>query len=354
MTIFKHLKHQSWILKNIIFLFLLFLSRYCFAHQQYANLLEKINAIETTSGSVVGVPALKIETNEEVSYNATMPFFMASTNKLPTVLTLLNQVDEKKDSLERIVNLDLRNSVPGSGDLYSKLEKGPIKMSLRQLLNLMLMDSDNSASDIIFHEINGSPSVMERMHALGFNHIFVNRSFLEIYLDSHGANRVLLKEAHSVAFWEEIFNKVPVVQQTLAWQLFENDLRDTATPQDMRNLLVKLYKGKLLAQSSTNFLINIMIQCKTGKNSIKGLLPANTPVAHKTGTWTIYSKDFLKYPASKKLYRFASDVGIITLPHNKGHIAMAIYVKSNAVDDQERYKVIALVARAVYDYFDFH
>ena len=354
MIILKYLKRQSC-LKNVIFLFFLFflfISSYCFANQQYVALLEKINAIENTSGSIIGVSAINIETNEKVSHNAMMPFFMASTNKLPIVLTLLNQVDEKKDSLDRVVTLGLRNSVPGSGSLYYKLEKGPTKMSLQQLLNLMLIESDNSASDMIFHEVNGSTGVMKRMHELGFNHILVNRSFLEIYFDSHGVNRLLLKEAHPVSVWEEKFSQIPVEKQTLAWQLFENDLRDTATPEDMRNLLVKLYKGELLSQSSTDFLLNIMVQCKTGKDSIKGLLPANTKVAHKTGTWTIYSKAFLQYPASKKLYRFASDVGIITLPHNKGHIAMAIYVKSNSVDDKERYKVISMVARAIYDYFE--
>jgi beta-lactamase class A len=74
-------------------------------------------------------------------------------------------------------------------------------------------------------------------------------------------------------------------------------------------------------------------------------------VAHKTGTWAISEQDYLRYPGSNKLFRFASDVGIITLPHNKGHIAIAVYVKSRSVSDYTRSRAIALASRAVYDHF---
>ena len=66
---------------------------------------------------------------------------------------------------------------------------------------------------------------------------------------------------------------------------------------------------------------------------------------------TIYEQKYLKYVGSKKLYRFASDVGIITLPHNKGHIAIAVYVKSKSANDYGRTRAIALASRAVYDHF---
>lgn len=97
--------------------------------------------------------------------------------------------------------------------------------------------------------------------------------------------------------------------------------------------------------------MKIMEQCRTGRSRIKGLLPANVKVAHKTGTWSIYERDYLRYPGSKKLYRFVSDVGIITLPNNKGHIAIAVYVKSKSASDYPRSRAIALASRAIYDHF---
>jgi beta-lactamase class A len=100
--------------------------------------------------------------------------------------------------------------------------------------------------------------------------------------------------------------------------------------------------------------MGIMEQCRTGRSRIKGLLPANVKVAHKTGTWAIDEPEYLRYPGSKELFRFASDVGIITLPNGKGHIAIAVYVKSKSASDYPRSRSIALASRAVYDYFMQH
>jgi beta-lactamase class A len=119
----------------------------------------------------------------------------------------------------------------------------------------------------------------------------------------------------------------------------------------MAKLLVKLYKKQVLSDSSTQLVLDIMTQCRTGRSRIRGLLPSHVKVAHKTGTWSIYEQDYLRYPGSKALYRFASDVGIITLPQNKGHIAIAIYVKSKSASDYPRSRAIALASRAIYDHF---
>lgn len=315
------------------------------------ELTKKINAIEKRSNAMIGITAIFIENNKIVAYNGDKPFFMASTIKLPIALAFLHRVDEKKDSLNRVIKLDLSNSVPGSGSLYSLFEKKRISMSSQQILKYMLANSDNSASDIILQAVNGPEQVTKRMHALGFKNILINRSILEIMMDTNHVERLYLKKPHTVYSWKKIFNRTPLRKKVLAWQRFEKDIRDTTTPDDMAKLLVKLYKKQALSESSTNFLINIMEKCRTGRSRIKGLLPSNVKVAHKTGTWGIDEQKYLKYPGSKKLFRFASDVGIITLPNNKGHIAIAIYVKSQSASDYPRSRAIALVSRAIYDHF---
>lgn len=71
------------------------------------------------------------------------------------------------------------------------------------------------------------------------------------------------------------------------------------------------------------------------KQRIKGLLPRSTPVAHKTGTAGGYT----------------NDVGIIDLPEKQGHIAISIFLQEtgNTLIKDER--IIAEVARYIYDYF---
>ena len=352
----KHLLLQNStrakVLKNSIFLFFtLAFSVNCFATTSTSELKKKIDSIEKHSNSIIGISAIYIENNERIEHNGNKRFFMASTIKVPIAVAFLHRVDQKKESLTRPIKLDLNNSVPGSGSLYHTFEKRKISMPSQQILKHMLTDSDNSASDTILDAVNGPEYVTKRMQALGFNSITVNRSILEMLMDTNHVNHSYLDTPHSVYSWKKIFNQTPLKQKVLAWKRFEKDPRDSTTPDDMAKLLAKLYKKQVLSESSTDLLIKIMEQCRTGRSRIKGLLPPNVKVAHKTGTWGIGEQKYLQYPGSKKLFRFTSDVGIITLPHNKGHIAIAIYVKSRSESDYPRSRAIALASRAVYEHF---
>lgn len=315
------------------------------------DLTKKMHAIEKNSHAIMGITAIYIEDNKVIAHNSNKRFFMASTIKLPIALAFLNLVDEKKESLNRVITLGLNNSVPGSGTLYHACEKKKVSMPLHQILKYMLTNSDNSASDTILHLANGPAYVTKRMYELGFKNIVVNRSILEMFMDTNHVDHALLQQPRSVYSWKKIFNRVPLKSKVSAWKRFQDDKRDTTTSDEMAQLLVKLYKKQALSENSSNLLIKIMEQCRTGRSRIKGLLPANVKVAHKTGTWAISEQKYIQYPGAKNLYRFVSDVGIITLPNNKGHIAIAVYVKSQAASDYGRSRAIALASRAVYDYF---
>jgi len=64
-------------------------------------------------------------------------------------------------------------------------------------------------------------------------------------------------------------------------------------------------------------------------------LPEGTPVARKTGT----------------IDNYAADVGIITLPHNQGHIDIAVYAQSAKRTSDQLSRTIAEISRTVYDYY---
>ncbi len=337
-------------IKLILALFLLFSSDFVGASKQ-SEIQKRISAIEKKSNAIIGVTAIYVEKNKVISHNGNQRFFMASTIKLPIAIALLHRVDEDEESLNRIVKLNSKHSVPGSGVLHYMFEKNELRISMKQILKYMLINSDNSASDVVLQAAKGPSAVTKRMYALGFKNIVINRSIIQMLMDTNHVDPALSKRPRTVSSWKKAFNQVPLKEKALAWKRFQNDVKDTTTPDDMAKLLVKLYKGDVLSESSTNLLLSIMESCRTGRSRIRGLLPPRVKVAHKTGTWGIDERNYIRYPGSKQLYRFTSDVGIITLPNKKGHIAIAVYIKSKAVSDYPRSRAIAQISKVIYDHF---
>jgi len=344
-------RNALWIRLCLLLLATCVYSIHSFASTNDPNLINKIAQIEKRYHVTIGVKAIHIENNKTFSHHGNQKFFMASTVKLPIALTFLHRVDLKQDSLNRKIPLSVQNSVPGSGHLYHRFERRTQKLSSQQLLQYMLIESDNSASDTILKTVNGPKMVTKRMEELGFKHIVVNRSILEIMTDTNHVDHAYLDKPRTVYGWKKLFNATPIYQKILGWRHFQNDNRDTTTPDEMAELLVKLQNNQALSKDKTKLLLGIMGQCRTGRSRIRALLPPQAKVAHKTGTWGIDEQRTNNYPGAKNLYRFASDVGIITLPKNKGHIAIAVYVKSQSVSDFPRSRSIALVSRAIYDNF---
>jgi beta-lactamase class A len=109
------------------------------------------------------------------------------------------------------------------------------------------------------------------------------------------------------------------------------DIRDSATPRAMVQMLGGLYEGKWLSAESRRVIIGAMERCRTGTRRIPAMMPGNVTVAHKTGS----------------LNNTSSDIGIITGPDGRS-IAVAIYVTGQG-SRLNREAKIAHIARAIYD-----
>jgi beta-lactamase class A len=132
-----------------------------------------------------------------------------------------------------------------------------------------------------------------------------------------------------------VLSSVPTDKQRAASQRYARDPRDTSTPAAMASLLVHIYHKHLLKPQTTKLLLGLMHRCQTGNKRLKGLLPAGTEVAHKTGT----------------SMGIINDVGVITLPNDAGHIAAVAFIKGAKSSIPMCEHSIAEVARNVYDYF---
>ena len=301
------------------------------------RLEREIARLAKGAGGVVGVSAIHLQTNRRVSLNGGERFPMASTFKVPIAVQLLTLVDQGKIRLDQMIPIQPSDIHPGSGTLSDLFNQPGLALSVRNLMELMLLISDNSATDVCLRLAGGPEAVTARMREIGISGIDVNRSTALLIANWVGVAQLPPEREWTPAVLRKLFEEVKPEDRTAATAKFEADPRDTATPEAMVTLLARIYRKDLLKTESAELLLDIMRRCRTGDARLKGLLPLGTEVAHKTGT----------------IGRTTNDVGIVTLPDEAGHVAVAVFVKSSEKPTSERERVIAEVARAVHDFFLF-
>ena len=301
------------------------------------QLQREIARLAAVSGGVVGVTAIHLETGRRVSLNGTDRFPMASSFKVPIAVQLLTRVDKGEIKLDQMIDIKQSDLHPGSGTLSDLFNKGGLALSVRNLMELMLLISDNSATDVMLRTAGGAEAVTARMRALGIDGISVNRSTAQLIADWIGVRGLPPEDQWTPEVLSKAFNQVSPEDRKAAAQKFDADPRDTSTPDGMAALLERIYRKDILKPGSGELLLDIMPRCRTGEARLRGLLPEGTEIAHKTGT----------------IGGTTNDVGIITLPDDAGHVAIAVFVKASTKDVPARERAIAEIARAVHDFFLF-
>jgi len=253
----------------------------------------------------VGMCAVNIEKEETISYNGDEKFPMQSVYKFPIGMAVLHLVDEGKYILEQNIHILKSDILPnGHSPIREKFPDGDTDLSVAELLRYAVSESDGTACDVLLRIAGGTDKVDNYIHTLGVKNI-------------------------RIATTEKL-------QQSSDEQI---QYKNWATPKSMTKLLQIFYSGNNLTPKSKTLLTELMID-SYGVKRLKGLLPAETVVAHKTGTAA----------TTGGLTRATNDAGIITLPNGE-HIAIAVFVSDSKAEGNERELTIAEIAKAVYDYW---
>ncbi|GIW51160.1 MAG: beta-lactamase [Gemmatimonadales bacterium] len=302
------------------------------------RLERELARIAALTDGKVGLAALHLETGRAAYLNPDEPFPMASTYKVPIAVELLTRVERGEVGLDTLIELRPQDLHPGSGTLTELFDDPGVILSLRNLLELMLLISDNSATDIVLRVAGGPQAVTQRMRRLGIDGIRVDRPTIQLIADWIGIDKLPPEPEWTPSLFGELARGVPDSVRAAAARRFDQDPRDTATPRAMTSLLAKIWRGEALGDSATALLLDIMRRSTTGAGRIKGMLHPDVIVSHKTGT----------------IGGTTNDVGIITLPDGAGHVALSVFIKGSTLTVEQRERVIAHLARAVYDYFRFN
>ena len=247
--------------------------------------------------------AVALESGETVvSLNPQEHFPMQSVYKLPISMAVMQAVDAGKIKLTDKVSVS-------KSDMVGRAAHSPIRdrhpngtsLTVEELLRYALAESDGTASDVLMKLAGGPAAVQAYLTGLSIKDLIV--------LDT-----------------EQTFTQDKTAQY-----------RNWATPEAAVALLRALHERRGLSESSQSLLLKFMTESKPGQKRLKGLLPAGTVVAHKTGT----------SGTDQGVTAATNDIGIITLPNGK-RVAIAVFVSDSPADEATREGVIAKIASAVY------
>ena len=260
-------------------------------------------------------------------------------SKTWVALSVLDAVDEGKLALDApvvmqasdrsVFNEPLGRSIDDSGEGYQTTVEGLLKHALIQ--------SDNSANDTLIRLV-GLDTVRDTLELKGLPGIKL------------GADERHLQSTIAGLTWDPVYGegrnfeqaraKLPVEQRQNALDRYLTDPLDGATPTGVVQALSALSRGELLSASSSETMLGILKNVRTGPRRLKGGLQPGWSIAHKTGT----GQDF------KGASVGINDIGLLTAPD--GHkYAVAVFIPHTRQPNGRRLAMMQSVTQAVSDHW---
>lgn len=303
-----------------------------------SHMLEhKITGITKRTQSPVSLAALDLNTGKSFALNGDERLPMASTYKVAVAIRILQAIEEDKLSLETQANILPYKYVPW-GIISEYFFRPGVSLSVYNLMEVMIRQSDNTATDVLTDMAGGTEAINQIFTTHTIENISINRSEADLLSTAFGIDSTLKKvplEERTLSRFRNLLDTVDEETEATARAAFIEDPRDTASANAFVKLLTLLVQGNLLTAEHTDILIDIMKRTLSGPYRIKGQLPKNMKVAHKTGT----------------LRGSVNDVGLIYVPGLKHPIVLAVLIKNSQLSDARTEPVIAEVAKLTVDYF---
>ena len=266
------------------------------------QLEQRLKTISDGAQGTVGLSVVHIESGKTLSLNGNSQLPLYSVFKLPLAIAVLKDVEENHLRLDQKVQVTPAEIVPGAPENTALWQK-PVELPIERLIEFSVSRSDNTSTDKLLQLIGGPGRVTERMRALDLQNLDIHLTVAEYVKSRQNPN--------------------------------------VGSADDLAKLLVQLHLGKVLQPAHTNLLIGFMERATTGLHRLRGDLPSGTVVADKTGSG--------ERDAATGMAKATNDVGIITLPSGRGHLAIAVLVNESKLPDAGQEKLIADLARAAYD-----
>lgn len=255
-----------------------------------------------------GIYVKCLETGEEIALDAEREMDTMSTIKIPLMVEAFEQIKAGRFRLADPYTLQKDDVLPGTGILRS-LDPGAV-ITVKDLITLMIIVSDNTATDVLYRMVGGPEKVTQRMQALG--------------LKSTRANA-------TARAWFEALGAAPSRDE---FHRAGKNPYGLSTPREMGVLLERMERGTLVDKPSSELMLQIL-RGQLYRTRIPRFL-AGWAVPHKTG-------DFLPY--------IADDVGVLESPERK--VVLSVFTANHYGSGEALEEAIGRVAEQVAAYFAY-
>lgn len=269
----------------------------------------KIEQITSNKNAIIGVSIIGNNGKDTVSLHGDRRFPMQSVFKFHIALAVLSEIDKGNFSLDQEIVISENQLLPVGiwSPMRDEFPKGGT-FTIKKLIQYSVSQSDNSACDILI-KLLGTPKTIEN------------------YIKNCGINDIQIT-----------FNEKDMQEN------WDNMYQNWTTPNTASETIQLFYENKnnLLSKSNYDFFWKTNKETSTGQNRIRGLLPEETVVAHKTG-WSGINKE-------TGITGAVNNIGIVFLPNGE-HFIISVFVSESKENTETNEKIIADIAKATYDFY---
>jgi beta-lactamase class A len=294
----------------------------------------QVRALGQAFNGDIGIAVRDVQSGWTTSYDGNTFFPQQSVSKFWVALTALDKADRGELSLSRPVTLTRSDITLFHQPIAAQIGANGYTTTIESLMTRALQQSDNTCNDAVLWRAGGPDAVRAFFRDKGISGI------------RFGPGERLLQSRIAGMEWKQSYaygggfyaarNAVPASVRRSAFESYIRDPMDGATPLGIVDALARLKRGELLSPSSTQKLLAIMSNTKTGPQRLKGGLAPGWRLAHKTGTGQVLGGEQAGY----------NDIGIVTGPDGRSY-ALAVMIRRTSAPLAQRMAAMQSTVRAV-------
>jgi beta-lactamase class A len=285
----------------------------------------------------IGIAVKDVQTGWTASYDGGTFFPQQSVSKFWVALTAFAAADRGELSLSAPVTVRREDMTLFHQPIAAQIGANGYRTTVGDLIYRAITQSDNTCNDFVLWKAGGPTAVRDFLRSRGIDGI------------RFGPGERLLQSQIAGMEWKQSYaygggfyaarGAVPASQRRAAFERYIKDPMDGATPLGIVDALAKLKRGELLSPGSTQKLLSIMSNTKTGAQRLKGGLQPGWSLAHKTGTGQVLGGEQAGY----------NDIGIVTGPDGHSY-AVAVMIRRTSAPLGHRMAAMQNTVRAVISY----